>query len=56
MATVYPTYVPRAVRLIPMVVTCPRCGLPVWQDYLDGPGCPTCKVLDSREPARTDVR
>lgn len=30
------------------VVTCPRCGVAVWEPTLTRVGCPTCKILDKR--------
>lgn len=33
------------------VVTCPRCGLAVWEPRLETEGCPTCRIIDTRAVA-----
>ena len=30
------------------VITCPRCGMAVWEPTLETAGCPTCRILDAR--------
>lgn len=30
------------------VITCPRCGMAVWEPTLETAGCTTCRILDGR--------
>lgn len=36
------------------VITCPRCGMAVWEPTLETAGCTTCRILDARSALPLD--